>query len=447
MSKNSSFFSEKIIPRGSSEELNTVEFNTVEFNTVELNTSIFQNALKNALALLIRERSLLLPLTIVLMLPLFLKDFFTSDSVSYHFILSGIVYCIEMLLTYSLTIRVFNKYTNYNVKYELRSFLVFTLFGFSFFAGFTLPTLAADMINISGIKFLAALIVGTVFILTLVLHFYFIPVILQVGGIANSIEFAKRYTAGNIFLPLKFIIPPITVSLLFQAVLFTCSPDGRLLLSELIENFLYSAQKLFIIYLNISFGITYLKLNTISLKYVHITFLPILFSMMSSGNETLLPNFYLQKNYQIIEKCFMTLFSPKVWTSLIIITMVLWGFSLDRLQTIHPPGSITFSNATVEGSNIKVTIIVHDQKYKLRALNPKAFSLASEKNTPLESTIENITVGGINHAIGSKLPVTDKALKINIVYTTTRTENDLKRLTDIFLWYRRVKLFRVVHDL
>ena len=114
--------------------------------------------------------------------------------------------------------------------------------------------------------------------------------------------------------------------------------------------------------------------------------------------------------------------------------------------SMEPAARITLKAAKVEESKVILDLVLLDEKYKLRGVQPMAFTLAGPNRGSISSPPELLSINDAplaNPNFRFQMPRTADALSIRLNFLTTRSAEDLKEIQDLHLWYKNVKLFKL----
>jgi len=118
------------------------------------------------------------------------------------------------------------------------------------------------------------------------------------------------------------------------------------------------------------------------------------------------------------------------------------------VQGFNMPPAARIKVEKVEARNhgLAVVLEVSDPQYKFRGFNPYAFSLASQTGFAISSGIPKVSLGLDGEPLKLPLPSEPGPLRLYLNFPSNKTEEALKKLDNLYLWYNIKALVPLVLD-
>jgi hypothetical protein len=113
----------------------------------------------------------------------------------------------------------------------------------------------------------------------------------------------------------------------------------------------------------------------------------------------------------------------------IIIGNLIQGFS------VSPAADIKVEKWEAQNHGVSLVLELSDTQHHFRGFNPYAFSLKSQTGFPVSSGIAKVSLSPGGEQLSGVLPMAPGPIKLYIEFLSNKTEESLKTLDNMYLWY------------
>lgn len=380
---------------------------------------------KVAAGMLKRDWALLLYLYPIIVLPRLLGSLIipaNSNAILYVYVVERVVYSLFLLAVASRWTRLtFPKVEAVNWIGLLQALLI----GLGLWFSYVVP-IAAQFLPIPGTeKSLLAILFIPGSIMNLHFFFFFIPIALGIKKLSDILAFSRSLLVADRWIGPKCLLGPIAVLFLSQAVIAGFSPDQRYLWVSIASDALSGLYWLFSTYMCVAVGL--------HLTQGHSVVLP-----QTEQLSPALTSASLDAPAWLEAACL-----PRKGFVMLCLGCLVWAGNLMRLAQLPPAASISIQKVSLAESKITLDLLIHDPDFNLRGFHAVFLSLASQQRTPLAQFPSRASLSTSQRDVLFGFPLSASPQHVQIDFETTRKDEDLRTLTDIFLWYRNTQIAKV----
>jgi hypothetical protein len=274
---------------------------------------------------------------------------------------------------------------------------------------------------------LALLTIGTTF--AYLYYFYFFPLLLNVRNPWLALTKARALLKDHGFwLPLRIEVPTLGLMLLATGAAFISYPDGREPVSAALAEAAQPIAWLLSSYLGIAYGLLALS--------------------DSEWRALQLDPYRTERFESLVKRSFhslTTFLELRLGIMVFLISICLWSGNEMRKFSLPPPGECTVESLKLEEQKVYVTLEVHDPVFALRSFEPLLFTLRGEQGRQVSNPPEGVFLleHGQRYDARFEFPRDTQAHKIELVFTSQFSADELARFTDVYLWYRGARLLNL----
>jgi hypothetical protein len=375
--------------------------------------------------LIVRDIKIIPALYLIIILP-HLFAFFYDEIPSV--ILLILERACQIIFLSIITIRWLNVFRLTPAKPRFKSLFLYFGVGFIVWMIVTIPFLIQALgdlpPNLNGIGML--LVVPALYLLYKY-FFYFFPILNGISSPTKIMESSITINRGEPNLPIKTLLPALGFFSLITASFMALSPDGRSLSVNLVISLF--AGIFWFLHCYVSLGASLLYWNQKDWHECKLDpYRNARLASISIAAPKILSHF-LQPKQGLIALC---------------VSLLVWFANMMSLEITPPAAAITGVQASIKDKNtVSLSLDVEDKEYKLRGFQPMHFSLAGEKRAPVCEEVTKAVIKGESEDRSYILPETPDKLALEIEFKCERDEEALKKLEDLYLWYRGVKLDKI----
>ena len=381
-----------------------------------------------AVALLRQEWPAALLASLALALPALLKIVFSLSPLLFELPLALIQRVLELAALYFWGFRCLRSLAPGAWRWSFRSLALMLVVGTLLWGALTLPFFLVRVLqSVESRSFaLTCLIVATV--CAYLYYFYFFPLILNGAHPLRALAHAREYLRGDPYLPLRIEVPTFSLMLLVTGLILIPYPDGREILSSLLAACAQPLAWLLSSFLGIAYGLRALSAEAWRSLQLDPYRSERLDSLAKRGSGRL-----------------AALLELRAGALLLMISLPLWGANLLRVIRMPPSAAIELRELRVDQEKVRLMLNVRDERYALRGFDPMLFTLAGEHGTLVSPPPQEVRVRDHNRDIDGRraFPRDAYAHTIELVFVPLQPAEQLKKLTDIHLWYRGARIMRL----
>jgi hypothetical protein len=256
-------------------------------------------------------------------------------------------------------------------------------------------------------------------------YFYFLPAISAQGGFQELFSAAGEYVRQDKFAPLRVLLPPIGLMLIWIQLAAIPAPDGRYLTLQVM-----SALSAVIFWVTATYlGLAYAFLAMPAQSWRNLNLDP----YRTARFETL--------KRQSPQRLAYLLGTPAA-LRLLLLGSIIWTGNNARLIYMPPAADITLNSIATEDNTVIIELAVSDERHNFRGFNPAQFYLAGERGTVVSDKLSAVILPS-NSPVTDSLPHNQPKAILQLSFRTSRSGRALVELEDLYLWYRAVRLYRV----
>ena len=378
-----------------------------------------------AIGLLMKDRLILVPGFLVLLLPFLVGLVWNQQSL--------ISLLIERLIQIAylafVSFRWIEIFTVRSFKPQLslskRLFRIF-LFELAIWSTLSIPTLAqmSALPPETKMIFLFLLVPGVYLWFTY--YFCFFPIMIGLQNWKDIFTEARNITANNFFLPLKTLIFPLAIISLLSGLLAAISPDGRHEIIVYLQILIAPLFWIFSVYLSVAIALRYTS-DRVAHEAAIDPYREGRLATQSILCPTWLENLLRIRNASV----------------LFLLSIIIWVSTLVRLESLAPAANIELKKVIVEGNTTKILIDAKDPQFSFRGFYPIHFAMAGEKRAVISKLIKSAKEVGQDEDLRLGIPEDRDYIQMELLFETERTGDALLQLEDVYLWYRGIKLLKI----
>lgn len=321
-----------------------------------------------------------------------------------------------------VTVRWVRRFSTSGRHISSSSYIRFALFGIVAWLLIVAPLMSQRIEALPQTKLflLLLLLPATVFILK---HFFYnVAVFLMDAPLRSVLELSSRLSRGRATVGFKTLVGPLGLVSLLVALVMTTSPDGRNPTVTYITNLIEGIYWILITYLSIGVGFT--QLETVQTPALQLD--PYLSSRLKTVS--------LHSSRMLAK-----IIGPKAGSLTLVISLLLWTGNIIRASETPPEASIAIQRLAVAPGEIQVTLLLKDEKFHFNAFAPSSFMVAGETGTIVSASPSRATLS-TGEDVLAEFPRTGEGVTLILSFPTERRLDELIKLEDLHLWYRRAKL-------
>jgi hypothetical protein len=252
-------------------------------------------------------------------------------------------------------------------------------------------------------------------------HFIFVPIVFGEENIKQIFHKTIAYVKDDMFLPLRAIVPAILIQALLLGITKCLFPEANNFFTSLMNGAGYACQKILLAILSAGYAVAFIP--------------PLIASGQVRDSDHSLKQ--VQLNSLII-----AIFSGS--RKFIAMTVGIWLIALLRFQSaplIDPPQSVRTDYKDKQ-------IVIHFELTKIPQAAPiyaSHFSLRTKNGREISNAPTSLAVNGEPLDLTKGILNRDKNQKLSLTFTTSRSKDQIERLTSLYLWYRSQPLI-ALHD-
>lgn len=394
-----------------------------EQESVNDNVIRTEQAYASAAAMLYDDRFKLPVFCVVLALPALLKEVFEVGNLTAFLFLTLFDKLIELSFLYYVGRRFFSMVSAKGISDERGVLLRLLGFGAVLWLAIALPvTLQAAVPAASG-QLVLLLLLACGFAITFTYYFFFVPILLGVTRISEIFSFARGYTALDRTLPFRVVIPSVALTVLLMGLCLFPYPDGSSAFFLYLADIVSGLPRIVSVYLALGFAIVFLLPGHhpgVELRPYHQA------HVISMGVRA--PGWL--KQWLHLRNSFV----------LLLIGSSVWASNSMRLQVMPPNAEVKIESVTIGDNEASVTLKVHDKENALRAFDPSNISLGTPKHAPISEDLLSVSVNGSKLGPLDRITPSSSPVTLTLQFKTPRSEEQMRRLQEVVLWYRNTML-------
>ncbi len=242
----------------------------------------------------------------------------------------------------------------------------------------------------------------------------------------RQLELARLYTSQNPWLVGNILATPLVLACLYSVTMEAFSPDGR----HQIVIFL-QALAVPIFWILASYNFVAAALVALPEAQWHTLSLDPYRQARLTTLAMTAPEF------------FSSALAPRKARWLLLVALLVGLGTYLRLLALPPAAQISLMNASSQGTNLELVLRLEDSQYQMRGLRPIFFALAGEHHTIISQLPERAWIEE-DPAMDARFGITPRtSALLHLQFRTSRSEADLRRLEDLYLWYKQVRMVKI----
>ena len=259
-------------------------------------------------------------------------------------------------------------------------------------------------------------------------YFYFIPIMLGELTPSTVLKNSATLTKKSLWLPIQIMVTPFGLALLISKLIMAFSPDQSSPTLSLLAETSYGIFYIFSTYLALSMALVLMTEKQWSDAGLDPYRGSRLNTLLMLGGDGLAR--YLK---------------PRSGLLILAVALLVWSGNSMRASTLPPPVSIEIISSRAVDHQIELELYAYDIGNGLRAFYPALLNIAGESGSPLSLRPEQIEVDGEEIPLfASPSSSLNSPVHIKLVFATERSEQELKSMQGVFLWYRQYKVQEIM---
>jgi len=127
--------------------------------------------------------------------------------------------------------------------------------------------------------------------------------------------------------------------------------------------------------------------------------------------------------------------SPRSGAKIFLVALCVIVGNLIQGFSMPPAADIKVQKWDAHNHGVSVVLELSDTHYHFRGFNPYAFSLKSQTGFPVSAGIAKVSLTPGGEQLSGMLPTAPGPLKLYLDFTSNKTEESLKGLDNMYLWY------------
>lgn len=252
------------------------------------------------------------------------------------------------------------------------------------------------------------------------------PFLLGIRSMSAAFTFARNLTREDPILPARIIAPAVSLKFLLLGILHAFSPDGRLPLVVYGTPILAGLVPVVGCYCALGWILCTLPERT--------------------WNELGLDPYRQARTTTLIvqgSRSVARLLTLRAALGMAAIALLIWLGNTVRLATMPPPVEIGVKTIGIAEHRVTLSLDIRDETGGFRGFRPIAFFLASERAFPIARRPDEARIAGDDRDLRLRFPREHTAVTLTVVFSTDRSNEDLRRLEDVYLWYGGNRLLKL----
>lgn len=378
-----------------------------------------------ASGLIAQDYKILPLLYLLLIFPQLISNFFEEMPALLQLSLERLA---QLVFISIVTLRWIKTFKKENLKLNVRSLIAYFITGYLVWMTVLMPLLIPVVEgNMSGAASLSVFLLIPALFLLNKYFFYFFPMLNGITNPRKVMESSLSITQAERNLPYKTLITGFGYLSLIVTSLLAFSPDGR----SLTVNFLVGLASgiLWLIHTYVSLGAALVHWSD---KDWHENKLEpyrnARLASISFAAPRLLTHFLL----------------PKQGLLALSVSLLIWFGNMLALEGLKPAPEITIVSAAMkDDKTLSVVLDLEDKEYEFRGFQPLFFHLAGEKGVVVSEGVKVFDPAKPEDDIKFGLQQSDQKVKLQLDFQCTRNAEGMKKLEDLYLWYRSYRLYKI----
>jgi hypothetical protein len=138
-----------------------------------------------------------------------------------------------------------------------------------------------------------------------------------------------------------------------------------------------------------------------------------------------------------------SILSPSSGLKALALALLIVAANISQALNLSPAAKIEVLKMTPRDHGLAVVVKVEDPEHRLRGFNPLAFSVASQTGYPISTELSEVSLYPNSERFNGFLPETSEAVSFSLEFRSNKTEEVLRSLDNMWLWYNLKPLTRL----